>query len=561
MIIYLLKHYRLLSFMGLFFCSNELLAQPPGYAYGKQISLQASKVSGTQTNFPVLINITDNDLRTVANGGHVQNANGYDIVFTSGTSCTALLSHEIERYVPATGELVAWVNVPSLSSSANTIIAMYYGNASVSTNPSTTAVWDNNYLGVWHFNNSVTDASSHAITLINASTTNFSGSKIGEGRQLNNTPFVASSSGSCKYLQFGSILSGATSFTFEGWVYLDDNATSWERIFDFGTSTSINMFLCPSIGTNGVKRFALTTTGGAGEQQVSSATTTAIAAWHHFAVSIDNSNNTATLYFDGAVDNSNTGVTLRPSNISPDNLNWFGRSHYAADQCLYGKIDEFRVSNTARSAGRILTSYNNQNNPAAFFTIGAELAAVSLCSVLPVKLESFGGTTEPGGTAVVKWTALQQTGHETFILQRSADGIHWQTVASMPGADGTQSARDYQVQDKLPFVPLCYYRLAIAGAGSALSYSDVIALRTMRGNDDFVISPNPAGDYVKITFARPLPGTHIELLNDAGSRVLEKDSPGEKTVTLATAHLSNGLYYLYVYAGNRTYTRKLVIAR
>jgi hypothetical protein len=39
---------------------------------------------------------------------------------------------------------------------------------------------------------------------------------------------------------------------------------------------------------------------------------------------------------------------------------------------FYGFIDEVRVSNIARSAAWILTEYNNQLNPTAFYTIGPE---------------------------------------------------------------------------------------------------------------------------------------------------------------------------------------------
>jgi len=61
----------------------NLLAQPScpaaalGYAYQKTITLNHNKVSGGSdlTNFPVLINILGSqELKTVINGGHVQNA-------------------------------------------------------------------------------------------------------------------------------------------------------------------------------------------------------------------------------------------------------------------------------------------------------------------------------------------------------------------------------------------------------------------------------------------------------------------------------------------------------
>jgi hypothetical protein len=57
-------------------------------------------------------------LATVANGGLVQNPNGYDIIFTSDCAGTQKLDHEIESYRPATGTVAFWVRIPTLSHTA-----------------------------------------------------------------------------------------------------------------------------------------------------------------------------------------------------------------------------------------------------------------------------------------------------------------------------------------------------------------------------------------------------------------------------------------------------------
>src|SRR3954465_11975328 len=62
--------------MCLFISYFRVAAQPAGYAYGKAVTIHSSQVSGTQTNFPVLINVTDPNLRTTANGGRVRSASG-----------------------------------------------------------------------------------------------------------------------------------------------------------------------------------------------------------------------------------------------------------------------------------------------------------------------------------------------------------------------------------------------------------------------------------------------------------------------------------------------------
>ncbi len=84
--------------------------------FRKNITIHASQVTGTQTNFPVLINITgDTDLATDA-----QN-NGDDIVFTN-VSGNEKLDHEIEYFNGTTGDLIAWVRIPTLSGSTDTVI-------------------------------------------------------------------------------------------------------------------------------------------------------------------------------------------------------------------------------------------------------------------------------------------------------------------------------------------------------------------------------------------------------------------------------------------------------
>ena len=85
------------------------------------------------------------------------NGSGWDIAFTDAGGTP--LNHKLEHYNPATGELVAWVNVPVLSESADTVIYMYYGDRGITTPRARPEdVWDANYEGVWHMNQSPSGA-------------------------------------------------------------------------------------------------------------------------------------------------------------------------------------------------------------------------------------------------------------------------------------------------------------------------------------------------------------------------------------------------------------------
>ena len=95
-------------------------------AWGKRrkISVDFTKVPSTLTDFPMLINTTD----PLWAGGQ---ADGGAFLFTSSDGTTKL-DHEINKYDAGTGELIAWVEVPTLSSSTGTDIYIYYDNSKVS---------------------------------------------------------------------------------------------------------------------------------------------------------------------------------------------------------------------------------------------------------------------------------------------------------------------------------------------------------------------------------------------------------------------------------------------
>lgn len=97
--------------------------------YGITLPIQSS-TGGTAANFLLPFAISHPDLRTVANGGTVRNANGWDIRFETSAATPARLHHKLLRYDGVTGVIVALVNLPRTFSAAE-LIYMYTGNAEI----------------------------------------------------------------------------------------------------------------------------------------------------------------------------------------------------------------------------------------------------------------------------------------------------------------------------------------------------------------------------------------------------------------------------------------------
>ncbi|MHA2204836.1 MAG: hypothetical protein ACXABC_03160, partial [Candidatus Thorarchaeota archaeon] len=114
----------------------------------KDITIDSANVPSDLTNFPVLIDITDTDLKT-----DVQ-PHGDDIAFFIND---VQVPHDLElfnqSYSPTHAHLVAWVLIPSLSSTVDTVIEMRYGNSVARSMENSLDVWNSDYEGVWHLNN------------------------------------------------------------------------------------------------------------------------------------------------------------------------------------------------------------------------------------------------------------------------------------------------------------------------------------------------------------------------------------------------------------------------
>lgn len=145
-----------------------------------------------------------------------------------------------------------------------------------------------------------------------------------------------------------------SNFTIEAWVKLTTTA-NWTRIFDFGNNTSSYMFLTPQNGSTARLRFAITTSGSGGEQQITGTSALSAGTWSQVAVTLNGS--LGILYLNGIPVGTNSAMTLRPSNLGNTVNNYLGRSQYSGDAYLNAALDEFRIYSVPLSAAEIAATY------------------------------------------------------------------------------------------------------------------------------------------------------------------------------------------------------------
>jgi hypothetical protein len=144
------------------------------------------------------------------------------------------------------------------------------------------------------------------------------------------------------------IVSHFSQITVATWVKLD-STVAFQRIFDFGVDTNTFMYLVNSSGSGGV-RFRIASASGK-NQVIEGAAPVPKDSWTHVAVTLGDDG--VAIYLDGAQVALQAPALLRPSDLGETANNFIGRSAFASDPYLGGKIDEFRIYGRVLSASEI----------------------------------------------------------------------------------------------------------------------------------------------------------------------------------------------------------------
>lgn len=136
--------------------------------------------------------------------------------------------------------------------------------------------------------------------------------------------------------------------TIAAWVKWRGGA-QWQRVFDFGSNTVTYFFLTPQ-ASSGNMRFAITTTGGGGEQIIEAPFPMPTNSWCHVAVTLDGSK--GVLYLDGNPVGTNSSLTIRPWQTLARS-NYLGKSQFPVDPLFNGEIGSFRTFSRPLAAAEI----------------------------------------------------------------------------------------------------------------------------------------------------------------------------------------------------------------
>ncbi|MHA2304107.1 MAG: DUF2341 domain-containing protein [Candidatus Hodarchaeales archaeon] len=353
----------------------------------KDIAIDNNKVLADLTNFPVLIDIYDSDLRT-----DVQ-ADAADLMFTD--SSNTKLAHEIELF-DQTGNgthahLIAWVNVPTLFNNTDTLVSMYYGNSAVNSQENSEGVWKE-YVGVWHLSEASGNAKDSTSFDTDGTATSMNYQQpgvVGYGMEwTSSSSLLNMGNPSDGHLDFGT-----GDFTLGIWVKVDQDI-GWEWIVSKGAQFSSDIGYGLISDDTPVSNWRAITRDPTLVE--ASPSDFSLAEWNYIVCRLDRATDLLYIYGNGTQDATGDASALGNIDNSKSLRLPMSPSYY-----FDGWVDEFRLTNLSRSANWIQTEYINYHDPSSFYTVGSEYEL----DTTPPVINNF-GVEDPGTGIGTFWANI-----------------------------------------------------------------------------------------------------------------------------------------------------------
>ena len=374
-----------------------------GWLHSRDITINAALVDAALTNFPV---------RVALNSGNFSFAkarsDGHDIRFRdlSGND----LVFERESHDAASATAVYWVRVPSVSSSASTVFRVFYGNPAAPNAANTSgAVWDSNYLAVYHMHQNpggsapqMRDSTANARhgTVVGG-VTSVAGQN-GQGVQLNG------STGFIRVPTAGNLNITGNQYTLEAWVYPHNVSSNDQGIISMAQESSANEERY-HLGWNwngglNVRRFS-----GSLSRLDGTSGTVVNNQWQYLAGRYTGS---ALQAWKNAAQVNSISASGNITSTSNDLL--LGRRY--DNRFFNGRFDELRISNAPRSDAWLKASYHSGLGD--LFSVGAEAATGGSTGSAPSV--ASGWTLAPGASLTLSFRFTVNSGFSGTSITNTA---------------------------------------------------------------------------------------------------------------------------------------------
>ena len=177
-------------------------------------------------------------------------------------------------------------------------------------------------------------------------------------------------------------------------------------------------------------------------------------------------------------------------------------------------------------------------------------------SPLPLSLLSFSAK-KLNSSIQLNWTTDHEINTSHFDIERSSDGAAFAKTGTVT-AINTNRRNEYNFTDVQPFSGTNYYRLKQVDKDGRFTYSPVIKISISGSDLVFAITPNPANNFIHITYPGKKEMVTIRLHDALGRLVKQETTRGQLVIKIPVQDLKQGLYFIELSDEEMMYKGKFI---
>lgn len=194
-------------------------------------------------------------------------------------------------------------------------------------------------------------------------------------------------------------------------------------------------------------------------------------------------------------------------------------------------------------AAGAVNSVTNVDVPASHFFRSWTLS--NILQPLPVELVRFDAQCM-GGQVIVSWSTASENGSDHFEVQRSADGVVFETIGEVAASGHSASLIDYSFTDDRP-LSTGYYRVVEVDVDGMDWESEIAATSCSRTGHTHIVTAWDGGDALNVLVEASNDQVHLVRLFDAAGKEVWNAmnvplAQGQNTLSIPTQGIAFGVY-------------------
>jgi len=192
------------------------------------------------------------------------------------------------------------------------------------------------------------------------------------------------------------------------------------------------------------------------------------------------------------------------------------------------------------------------------------IATTSVASTpLPVELIDFNAFHE-SNKVQVDWRTASEKNTENYFVERSKDGINFESISSVKAAGNSNSIIEYTETDFNPIAGISYYRLKQVDINGTFTYSSIVPVNYKINKNKLRIYPNPSIGEFNIELSEFDASEVLVVIKDiTGKEVYSKvaiSQEGKNLIAIDPEHkLAPGAYFVIASSNNDLFSQRIIV--